>query len=290
MSEELENMVKMLDMCSLCLGTKQRWAPRKGFLAAADGGGYYDIFRCPQCCENGHWTNCSWRNDMIINGFPIFEVDNNDPYIRIKLVKPLTNAKMLKNKENELKMLEIKINEDIKQQNLKLIDELKQKNNELNTKKEHEKEELDKISHPLWLYYKNESTTNEVNSGDVELEIGKIANNIIDCLNAAGGNVIEIANIIKNFKLNAGMTMCKSEINKTEIEQIKDSNGNVTYLILKLKNKIIISNSFIVKCFTCNSKRVLLDIKYKIIKPKNKAAKDLCDEIVSRGIDNDMNN
>lgn len=281
----LENAMKKLNIkCKICLDTNKLWDNRGSIFAVLDGRGHYDIFNCHKC-SNGWWAKCSWSNDTMFNDLPIFHREDTD--INKRLVALSEKITLYNLMNNEMRPF-TDAQKIVKIQNEKIPIVNKQEEEQKLDKQLEEQHILDKDSKCLWWYYMNETHKNVLKSEKVEIEIGKIADNISTCFQASGGNILAIASFLKNMKVELSRTITNGSFKKKQIEQQVDADNRVTYIILTIDNNIIEKEGSCSSCFGCSIKEYNLYINYKIVKPKNLASKIQCNEIISRDINLDI--
>jgi hypothetical protein len=134
---------------------------------------------------------------------------------------------------------------------------------------------LDNTQDCLWWYYINENFNNYLTRKQLLKHIDIIISNITRDFISTGGREVDIKEFIKHITTIL-ISTSTSPMKVQEIDIIKDAEDKSIYIIVSINNSIIEE----VGCLICNKKKYLLDINYKIIKPKNKSATKHCNDLL----------
>jgi hypothetical protein len=257
MSECIIDKMRILNIkCNTCLDTGKLWDIRKSMLSIIDGCGSYDIFNC-HTCSDGKWLNYSWTI-LIINDITIFNKNDTSFEKKIFALNTLINNKNKQDEETNL------INQEQSDMAQYLDDTII----------------LDNNSKCIWWYYMNKNYNALIKKKHISYEINKIGDTIANwfiesqetidtCIDTC---IIEFINYIK---LDMKNDIIKSDINRKIVKEIKTDNIT-TYIILIIHNSII--NEPTCNCF--KNTKYMLNINYKVIKPKNINAVNMCNEYI----------
>ena len=128
--------------------------------------------------------------------------------------------------------------------------------------------------------------TEEVKSKNLELNLNTLASLIFSSISGISGNFLPIAEIAKNLTLNL-----KNELtSQSETKEIfktfpADKDDNFQMLFLKVKKLKKEYNKGVTNFLLSNTKYKFLQVEYKVIHTKNKAAREYCYKYINKEID-----
>lgn len=237
--------------CFCCLDTKEQWDYRESPMAWMDGHGKYDIVHCCGCSKGGYIRPTSSYAGYYRNG------DDSD----------------IKGRLDELYEMGwrlAKIETEEKEQNLDKLHE-----------------EWENKPTPLWSYGANDIIKESSKVLEIEIAASKLADQISKAIQIANGNLFELANLVKETTLNLNYSSMNNNTEHKEVRCDKpDKWGNATYILLDYKK-----NSFIEEASCCFPwckyyiDMAELSLKYRIIKPRNHAARDKCNYLLNSEIE-----
>jgi hypothetical protein len=246
--EELHKAVPKVT-CFTCMDSKKLWDYRETAFSSWDMKGSYDIVNCNGCVGGGYIK-------------PVHSVTGY--YQRDKVNDQIGDRV----KELYSKYLEIARNEE-QQKELLLIEQ-------------HNTMELNVT--PLWKHGASDTLTEVSKSVDIHIAVGKLADKILSAIKLANGNLLELANFAKNVTLTINFQNISSEnIHKEALCGPQDRWGNSTYIILEYSKKEYTTKKKSL-LMTYNTSMSDLSVKYKILTPQNKAARDNCNKTLNKFI------
>lgn len=260
MNQVLLDKMKLLNIkCSKCLDTQVLWKKIKSKIG---------LIYCNKC-KNGKFIKYLESNKMKKNNIPIFYDENNRLECRIKILDQVLN-----------KNINIEISEDLVEDNIIEYDnDEDDKKSEIrdtrSTSKNNNYVDIPLYQESTWLYFKEEYFDQEVATNNLKFEIGKVAENIMNSVEMSGGNILDMGLFIKNIIINVSETLQEIETNYKEIKKLQDLHGTPIYIFIDISNKFVYSNCF---DYLCCQNLIHLNIKYKIMKPKNYEALKICNE------------
>ena len=246
--EELNKAVPKVK-CFTCMDSKQLWDYRETAFSSWDRKGRYDIVNCNGCAGGGYI-----KPVHSVTGYYQRDKENHQIGDRVK--------------ELYSKYLEIERNEEQQKEQL-LIEQH-------NT--------MEQNVTPLWKHGASDTLTEVSKSVDIHIAVGKLADRILSAIQLSNGNLLELANFAKNLTLNINFQNISSEnIHKEALCGPQDRWGNSTYIILEYSKKEY-STKKKALLMTFNTSMSDLSVKYKILTPQNKAARDNCNKTLNKFI------
>lgn len=272
--------------CSKCLDTGKLWKNRGAF-AHLDGRGFFDIIRCNSCSDGG-WLNCSQTDKIYVSDICIFHKDDNNEATRISIVNKIYNKiqenekrikeqleiehlKKLQQEREEQKQLE---DEKIRQQEIKNDQERKQKESV-------EQQMNDGSDQPLYGESIDDSFSTITEHIHIQGELGKLIDKVSTAIQAYGGDLLSLADVVKNIKIDLDMKSEDEKIEKTKCCQSTKKDGFPVYLFLKIQIHNESSSCTLLEWCGCSNIVSKITVKYMVLFPKNKVAKKECDDGVS---------
>jgi len=138
-----------------------------------------------------------------------------------------------------------------------------------------------------WSFYEHNIISYEQETIDFNVEIGNIANMVYKIIKAYGADFEAIAELAKGITFNIGIGMRHQKASNEIFKEIDNPDDNTsTYLLVKVDKKMRgkkISLSGFCK-HNINAAFFIIDVS--LIRPKNAAAKKICDELMDRKIQN----
>lgn len=137
---------------------------------------------------------------------------------------------------------------------------------------------------PLWYDSKKDIIKINIDKKNVKIAIEHIVNELSRALSLSESNLLELKEFIENLTIDINLSVSDKEINKEEYKQFIDANGKQTFLLLEISNIINNTTCFAVSCCNFSSRVSTLYINYRILKPKNEAAINICNNLMSEKI------
>ena len=138
-----------------------------------------------------------------------------------------------------------------------------------------------------WSFYEHNVISYEQETIEFDVEIGNIANMVYRIIKAYGADFESIAELAKGITFNIGIGMRRQKAANEILKEIVNPDDNTsTYLLVKIDKKMRgkkISLSGFCK-HNINAAFFIIDVS--LIRPKNAAAKKICDELMDRKIQN----
>ena len=138
-----------------------------------------------------------------------------------------------------------------------------------------------------WSFYEHNIISYEQETIEFDVEIGNIANMVYKIIKAYGADFTSIAELAKGITFNIGIGMRRQKAANEILKEIDNpADHTTTYLLVKIDKKMRgkkISLSGFCK-HNINAAFFIIDIS--LIRPKNAAAKKICDELMDRKIQN----
>lgn len=258
--------------CFICIDTKRNWKNKNNISSISlDSNGNYEIVGCLNC-NNVGLISYSQTNNLTLNGFKIFQVNNNNWIERIEEIhnKASRDTSIIK-KVNEWIN---NINNPNKPYNLN-IQEVKPTKVEI-VKAIPVKNEPVVETMPLFEVCKRITKDYTEKSLNIDIEIGKIIDIVKNAVETYFGNVFSLVDLAKELRISFYISEGKSETNDKLIK-IKDNNylGIKTYT--KITQNVIKTRLFRKKKF---AKIYTADIF--ILKPLNKKAIEKANMIMGK--------
>lgn len=252
--------------CFVCIDTRRNWKNRNNILSTSlEGKGNYEIVGCLNCNNIG-FISYSQTNNLIQNGFKIFQVNNNNWIERIEEIH---------NKASRDTRISKKVNEWINNINKPNLEGVKSIKVEV-TKVEPVKVEYQNEMMPLFEVCKRITKDYTEKSLNIDIEIGKIIDFIKNAVETYFGNVFSLVDLAKELRMSFYISDGQSETNDKLIK-IKDNN----YLGIKTYTKIT-QNAIKTSLFGKNKFARVYKADIFIIKPLNKKAIDKANIIMGK--------
>lgn len=245
--------------CFICLDTRRNWKNRNNMLSTSlDCKGNYEIVGCLNC-NNVGLISYSQTNNLVQNGYKIFQVNNNNWIERIEEIhnKASRDISIIKKVNEWINNIDNSNNFNIQEVNPTKVEIVKTIP---------VKTELYVETMPLFEVCKRITKDYTEKSLNIEIEIGKIIEIVKSAVETYFCNVFSLVNLAKELKMSFYISDDKSEITNKLIK-IKENNylGIKTYT--KITKNVIKTGLFKKKKF---AKVYTADIF--ILKPLNKKA------------------
>jgi hypothetical protein len=263
--------------CFKCLDTQRLWRDRDNLpFAALDGRGYYDLFNCNEC-RNGHWASCSWSNDIFLDNFRVYHLNNYDVHDRLtQMYKVSFSEKYKVLEENPI----VEEPQNVVDKVIVHDNDVKNENN--NNENDNENDNENKI--PSWWICENNTLSQELDNVKLDIAVGKLADDVFNIIKAYGGDFISIAKAAKDLTLNLGLNLEKTNNTNESLHQIKNDDNTYTYISIKLEKKIDNVKTGIADRLGFAKDKISIESTYYLFKPKNSLAQNLCDEMMNKKI------
>ena len=236
--------------CFSCMDTKKQWDWRESRLAQLDGKGKYDVVNCSGCARGGYIHP---TNDVV--GY----YKKNDE----------TNVE---NRLDELFLLFLRMEKKEETDRAARISKLH--------------DDWEKNPEPLWSYGANDILRKTSTSLEVHIAAAQLAEMVSKAVQVANGDLLELARSVKDLTLNIDFRSMDVENKRKEVRCNKpDQWGNSTYIVLEY-NKTAFSEKVIFCCPLCKYDVAMaeLSVQYRIIKPRNKPARQMCNDLMNTEI------
>ncbi len=146
--------------------------------------------------------------------------------------------------------------------------------------KEKNKKEDEDIS-PLWYEASEDNFDEKVKEVNLSLSIGSIISKVKDILQASQGDILSMAKVVTNLKLECTFNFSKSQEQKKVVKSAMDVDGVEVFILFDYNHKISDSNHKIKRVFGFSKKKIHMKANYYIFKPRNKAARDICKNLLN---------
>ena len=158
-------------------------------------------------------------------------------------------------------------------------------------KKEKEEEEAQKVYEskkaPLWAFAKHDTITVTSKTADVHVALGELATKLFEAVKAVNGDLAGLGQLVRNATLKMNVNAIDSGKNKREVSRTDvDRWRNATYAIIDIHRRDFVRDGWC--CIpTCRCKTEMIELRatYKVLRPRNQAARDKCDELLADRID-----
>ena len=118
---------------------------------------------------------------------------------------------------------------------------------------------------------------------DLKVEVGNVINQCKEVVEAYGGNVFAIGNILRSIELN--LSSCEQ---KTNHDQVLCEEMDGRFMYVKVENRSYVKKISMIGVFAYNQYHLDVDIYFYVLKPENEAALEQCKTIVNRIAKQDM--
>ena len=139
---------------------------------------------------------------------------------------------------------------------------------------------------PLWSYGANDILRKTSTSLEVHIAAAQLAEMVSRAVQIANGNLLELAHLVKDLTLNIDFRSMDMKTRRKEVRCDKpDQWGNATYIVLEY-NKTDFTEKTICCCPLCRYDIAMaeLSVQYRIIKPRNRLARQLCNNLMNTEI------
>jgi hypothetical protein len=133
---------------------------------------------------------------------------------------------------------------------------------------------------PIWGESLEESFSSSTQDINIQGELGKLLTKVSDAIQAYGGDLISLANTIKDIKIDIDFHSDDEKIEQTKCSQSTTQDGFPIYLFLTITSSKENTYCKLLEWCGCISSEIKMTIKYMILFPKNISAQKICDESV----------
>ena len=138
-----------------------------------------------------------------------------------------------------------------------------------------------------WSFYEHNVISYEQETIEFDVEIGNIANMVYRIIKAYGAEFTSIAELAKGITFNIGIGMRRQKAANEILKEIINPDDNTsTYLLVKIDKKMRGKKISLSGLCRHNINAAFFIIDVSLIRPKNAAAKKICDELMDRKIQN----
>jgi hypothetical protein len=142
---------------------------------------------------------------------------------------------------------------------------------------------------PQWSFYEHSTINYQQMTLDVNVEIGNIAEKVCSAIRAYGGDFFAIADLAKGITLKLGVGLTSEKGTNEYIGQIAEKEATVSYVLIKFVKSISSTKIKVGGLFGSSKKASRFDVTYSLFKPKNNAAKIICDALLDTKIQYKLN-
>jgi len=161
----------------------------------------------------------------------------------------------------------------------KTIEAINGKISEMKNKLEKEEQEWDNNPTPLWYEASEDSIDEKVKEVRLEVSIGSIINKVKQILLATQGDILSMAKVVGNLQLNSTFNFAKTTDHKKKVKSASDVDGVEVFILFDCSHTISDSQYKIKRVCGFSKKKIHIKGRYYIFKPKNKAAKKVCENL-----------
>jgi hypothetical protein len=138
-----------------------------------------------------------------------------------------------------------------------------------------------------WSFYEHNIISYEQETIEFDVEIGNIANMVYKIIKAYGAEFTSIAELAKGITFNIGIGMRRQKAANEILKEIINPDDNTsTYLLVKIDKKMRGKKISLSGLCRHNINAAFFIIDVSLIRPKNAAAKKICDELMDKKIQN----
>lgn len=138
-----------------------------------------------------------------------------------------------------------------------------------------------------WSFYEHNVISYEQETIEFDVEIGNIANMVYRIIKAYGADFESIAELAKGITFNIGIGMRRQKAANEILKEIVNPDDNTsTYLLVKIDKKMSGKKISLSGFCKHNINAGFFSVDVSLIRPKNAAAKKICDELMDRKIQN----
>jgi hypothetical protein len=145
---------------------------------------------------------------------------------------------------------------------------------------------------PAWAFYEHSTIHYEQLTLNLQVEIGNIADKVCSAIRAYGADFSALADLAKGITLNLGVSLTNETGMNEYIGQLADAdnkNNMASYVLIKFEKKISASKIKVGGFFKSSKKASEFNVTFNLFKPKNKAAKLICDALINTKIQYRLN-
>lgn len=237
--------------CFACMDTGKQWDARGHQMAWLDGHGNYDVVHCSGCKGGGYIHPTNAIAGMFKRG-DVSDVDG-----RIAILETIA-AEMAREEQ---------VRKDAEAEAAQEVYESKPT--------------------PLWAFAKHDTVVETCKAADVDIALGELAKKLAQAIRSVNGDLAGLGQLVRTatLKINVGsMESGKShrEVSRTDVDKWR----NATYAIVDVHRRDYSANGWCcIPACRCKISMVELRATYKVLRPRNQAARDKCDELLANRID-----
>ena len=145
---------------------------------------------------------------------------------------------------------------------------------------------------PAWAFYEHSTIHYEQLTLNLQVEIGNIADKVCSAIRAYGADFYALADLAKGITLNLGVSLTNETGMNEYIGQLADAdnkNNMASYVLIKFEKKISATKIKVGGFFKSSKKASEFNVTFNLFKPKNKAAKLICDALINTKIQYRLN-
>lgn len=118
---------------------------------------------------------------------------------------------------------------------------------------------------------------------DLKVEVGNIVNKCKEVVEAYGGNVFVLGNLLRSIEMN--ISSCEQE---THQDQVLCQEMDGRFMYVKVENRSTVKKVSMIGVFAYNQYHLDIDIHFYVLKPENETAIEQCKTIVNQIARQDM--
>ena len=165
----------------------------------------------------------------------------------------------------------------------KTIEAINRKITEIKKRIVQEQQVLDNNSIPLWYEYSSHIVNENVKEYNINIAIGNIAHKIKGLIETTSGNILSIYNVLKDIHLESEFHFYDSNEKKLFVKCSKDIDNKPVYLMMEFTQTRNQSRHAIKRVFGFSKNKVSIIGRYYLLKPQNRAAENLCNNLTNDG-------
>jgi len=140
--------------------------------------------------------------------------------------------------------------------------------------------EEDEYNIPLWYEASEDYIDEKVKEVNLSVSGKAIVNIIKNILEISEGNILSIVNVVKNLNIEGVFNFKKTKERKKKVKTSTDVDGVKVYVLFDYNHNVSNSKYLIKRFFRFSKKKIEVNGKIFIFKPRNKAAREICKKLL----------
>lgn len=143
---------------------------------------------------------------------------------------------------------------------------------------------------PLWYEVSQESIDDTVKEVNLKVSSKAIVNIIKNILEISEGNILSLINVVKDLNIESVFNFKKTNENKKKVKTSTDVDGVKVYVLFDYTQNVSNSKYLIKRFFRFSKKKIEITGTIFIFKPRNKAAREICKQLLHFKVENILQN